>query len=221
MEKALGRIFRAVKRELPAELAAAGKSLVQHVGLKSLADSEPFWQAQKAEFSKTVSGEVDALLQQGIEQGSRLGLALNFDLVNAEVLRFSAIYNDAWWNQLSQTTRNGLREAIQANIASGAPQRQLVKDITPLFGKARAQLIASTETTRLYAEGNMMAYRADPTVTMVEWMTVGDERVCRNICEPLADVYEKNAMSEYPPAHPACRCWLAPVVEGKAVVEAA
>jgi len=112
-------MFRAVKPRLAEDLAAAG-SVVQRAGQKAITDSEAFWLAQKEEFLKTVSGETNDLLQQGIQQGSQLGLSLNFDLVNQEVLRFSAVYQDAWWNQLASTTRNGLRDALQANIASGA-----------------------------------------------------------------------------------------------------
>ena len=211
-------MFRAVKPRLAEDLAAAG-SVVQRAGQKAITDSEAFWLAQKEEFLKTVSRETDDLLQQGIQQGSQLGLSLNFDLVNQEVLRFSSVYQDAWWNQLASTTRNGLRDALQANIASGAGQRQLVKDIASLFGKDRAKLIASTETTRLYAEGNMIAYRADPTVEAVEWQTAMDERVCE-ICEPLdGEVYEKDSAFDHPPAHPRCRCGLAPVVDGKLLTE--
>jgi len=190
------------------------------VGAKATADDEAFWLKQREEFLATVRGEQEWILQEAISEGSKLGLSLNFDLVNQDVLRFSAIYNDEWWNQLEQKTRTGLREALQANIASGAGQRQLVKDITPLFGKDRAKLIASTETTRMYAEGNMIAYRSDPAVEGAEWMTVGDERIC-DICLAYegAGAFDKNAAHEYPPAHPRCRCWLAPVVDGKTLAK--
>ena len=227
LEKALGNIYRHVLPKLKDDLEAAGvrakaahlrhRALVQRLDTKAIADDEVFWFQQRSDFFDTLKDEQEALLKQGVTQASTLGMKVDFALVNQEVLQFAQIYNDEWWNQLSQTTRNSMRTAMQANIASGAGSRALAKDIAPLFGRQRAEMIASTETTRLYAEGNMIAYRADSTVEAVEWMTTGDDRVCE-ICGPLdGEQWEKRTSHEYPPAHPRCRCWLAPIVAGDAI----
>jgi len=136
-----------------------------------------------------------------------------FDLVNDTVLRVAGAYSDSWWTQISGTTRKHLRDAIMSHIKTGSPLSALVKDIEPLFGRDRAKMIATTEVTRLYAEGNVMAYKAG-NVTEVEWRTVNDGRV-----DPLCMARHNQRYSvdnvDKPPIHPACRCWLAPVPPGR------
>ena len=51
-----------------------------------------------------------------------------------------------------------------------------------MFGERRAELIASTEVTRAYAEGNVAGWRASG----------------------MAD----REPEQKPPYHPGCRCWL-------------
>ena len=94
--------------------------------------------------------------------------------------------------------------------------KALIKDIEPLFGKGRAGRIAVTEVTRLYAEGNLAAY-ASAGVEEVEWRTVNDAAV-DPICEALDGQRWAVGTGESPPAHPNCRCWLAPVVSDKPIV---
>ena len=88
------------------------------------------------------------------------------------------------------------------------------------FGEQRAQMIAVTETTRAFAEGERQAglelKEKYPDVPVVKtWMTNEDERVCP-ICGGLDgqevaidEAFEFEGV-EYPepPAHPNCRCWM-------------
>jgi SPP1 gp7 family putative phage head morphogenesis protein len=155
------------------------------------------------------------LLQQGVQQASDLGLAVGFDVVNQQVLDLSATYTDQWWEQLSGTTRRQMRTAVQTHIEEGTPLRTLVKDLEPLFGKKRAKLIAATEVTRLYTEGNRVAFEDSGAVDQVKWQTVKDAVVDPD-CEALQGQQwplGQNPVS--PPLHPNCRCWLAPVVDEK------
>lgn len=177
-------------------------------------DDEAFWRQQQ----KVMMGELDGahatLLDHGVDQATRLGFAQTFELVDETVLKVAGVYADDWWTQISGTTRKNLREAIQANIQTGAPLKSLVKDIEPMFGRKRAESIAATETTRMYAKGNMMAYKSDG-VKQVQWKTVNDSRV-DPLCESRHNqVYEIDSSFEEPPIHPSCRCWLAPIPPGK------
>ena len=119
------------------------------------------------------------------------------------------------FRSLAKTTRTQLRVAIEANIAAGAPLKSLIRDITPLFGKQRAALIASTEVTRLYTEGNLAAYKASG-VQRVEWRTAMDDRV-DPLCQALSGKRWKVDEAERPPLHPACRCNLAPIANDEAL----
>lgn len=202
--KALTKIFNNVKKRLRRE----------NRGRKELTDVPNdflFWGEQKEEFMAQVGTQPGELLQAGAQQARQLGLAVSFDQVNQRVLDLSGQFTNQWWGELEQQTREGMRTAIQTHIESGAPIRSLNKNLEPLFGKARAEVIARTEVTRLYAEGNRAAY-ADSGIDTVEWRTVRDARV-----DPICDALQGKRMTlgkeeEVPPAHPRCRCWLAPVV---------
>lgn len=207
VEKAFTKIFANVKKRLKRE---ARKELAEKAR-SGVPDDEAFWSVQKEEFMAALGDQPQELIQQGVEQASQLGLAVGFDVVNEQVLDLSAQYTDDWWNQLSGTTRKGMRRAIRTHIEAGTPLRTLEKDLEPLFGKRRAKLIASTETTRLYTEGNRVAFQ-DSSVDQVEWQTVKDAVVDPD-CEALqGQRWPLGQETVSPPLHPGCRCWLAPVV---------
>ena len=147
---------------------------------------------------------------EGALQAEQLGLAINFDLVNQEVLDFAGQFTNEWWERTASTTRDAMRTAIKNNIATGAPLSSLENSLTPLFGRNRAQTIASTETTRMFAEGNRRGYRS-AGIGKVEFQTVRDSRV-DPICDALqGQELDINDTSRFPPLHPRCRCWIAPV----------
>ncbi len=179
-----------------------------------------FWNKQKEIFVSEVGSQPAETIMEGALQAEQLGLAINLDLVNQDVLDFAGQYTNEWWQRTSFTTQNALRSAITDNIATGAPLRVLERNIEPLFGRARAQTIASTETTRMYAEGNRRAYKSSG-VRQVEFQTVRDARV-----DPLCDVLQGKVLSiddegNFPPIHPRCRCWIAPITtEGEVLTRA-
>jgi len=84
------------------------------------------------------------------------------------------------YNQINQTSGKTLRRHMSDWIESGEHLDVLKKDLEPMFGKVRAALIASTEVTRAYVEGNLKAWKASGLV----------ER------DP----------TERAPKHPRCRC---------------
>lgn len=204
MEKALAAIEKAVVKRLRKDKPKGTKALDDVVG------DQGFWDAQQGVFLGGVGEQPEALLGQGVAQAQRLGLAIDFELVNQGVLDFAGKYKDDWWGKLEKTTRQGLRKAIKANIKSGAPLRSLEKDIAPLFGKERAKVIATTEVTRLVTEGNLIAYR-DAGVTEVEFQTVGDALVDPDCAELDGKTFPINKVAIHPPIHVNCRCDLAPV----------
>lgn len=149
---------------------------------------------------------------EGALQAEQLGLAIDFDLVNQQVLDYTNFYTNEWWGALSSSTRQGMRTAIAEHITSGAELGVLEKKLTPLFGKARARVISATETTRMFAEGNRIAYRS-AGVGQVQFQTVRDSRV-----DPVCDALQGQLLpiddqENFPPLHARCRCWIAPVTD--------
>jgi SPP1 gp7 family putative phage head morphogenesis protein len=170
-----------------------------------------------------------SLLQRVIGQSAELGVGVarqqldnvsigfDWELSNAAAREWANRYAGELITQINSTTRRRVQAAIMTWIDSGEPLHSLIRDITPVFGRDRAELIASTEVTRAYAEANRIAYRESGVVDRVEWRTANDERVCP-ICGPLhGDQVGINrgfgSGISNPPAHPRCRCWIVAVIE--------
>jgi len=85
------------------------------------------------------------------------------------------------------------------------------------YTESRALLIATTETTRVYAEANLLAGEAlkkeYPDVQVIKrFFTNRDDRVCP-LCAPLhgqeveiGETFEGGY--DGPPIHCGCRCWV-------------
>lgn len=124
--------------------------------------------------------------------------------------------------QIVRGSEAQLRELIGEWLVNGEPLPHLVRRVeTVTFSRRRARLIATTEVTRAYALGNIIAWRETGVIGRMRWQTARDERMCP-LCSSLAGatapVGESFASADGravgpPPVHPACRCWLTAVVE--------
>lgn len=130
---------------------------------------------------------------------------------------FGAGYGNGLAAAIARTSEELIRTLIAEWIENGLSLRELILGLEEVvFSRERAEMIAVTEVTRAYAEGNTAAWQATGIITQRQWQTAADERVCP-ICGPLQGVVV--GMDEPfpgdlpgPPAHPRCRCWLTPVV---------
>jgi SPP1 gp7 family putative phage head morphogenesis protein len=219
VEKALAKTFARIKKRLNQQFGQKSLLLVGEKAVRPGAfDDAAFWALGKDEMLSAAGPQVNSLLMQGTRQAQALGLSVNFNVVNKNVLAFSKTYQDQWWKALQRTNQRALRTAITRNIKEGGSLRSLTKSLAPTFGKARAQTIASTEVTRLYAEGNRMGY-ADAGVEHTEWRTVADDLV-DEVCFSLhGKRWRQGKEKSVPPIHVSCRCWLAPVVADKAITK--
>lgn len=113
---------------------------------------------------------------------------------------------------VTETSQKVLQAQFSEWIASGEPLPKLVDALAPMFGPVRADMIASTEITRAYANSNIMAWR-EYGADGQRWQTAVDDIVCEQ-CGPLHGQEYRLGDSEHtPPIHPRCRCWLQPVVK--------
>lgn len=151
------------------------------------------------------------------DQLQNVGMAFDFTLVNTQARDWASRYTGELIQQIDETTRQAVREAVARWVENGEPLDALIADLrSGPFSARRASLIASTETTRAYAEANEIAYRESGVVSQVEWRAAVDERVCP-VCgglhgtrAPLGGTFAGGYRN--PPAHPGCRCWTAPVI---------
>jgi SPP1 gp7 family putative phage head morphogenesis protein len=122
---------------------------------------------------------------------------------------------------IADTTKDEIRALVGRQAAEGWSIDRLADELETLGevrSRERALTIARTETARGYSLGSLAAYQISGVVDRIEWMTAADERTCP-ICAPLngttaamGNTFEGGI--GFPPAHPNCRCAIAPVITG-------
>lgn len=211
-----------------------------------------WWRLQRQLLAQEMTEVVMEVLLMGGAEGANLlppglDVLVDWDVFNRDALEWMRRYlaadplpgtaADGFYtlNQVNEVSRRQTVEEIEFWIREGQALPVLQKRLEPIYGKRRAQTIAATEVTRIYAEGNHMAWKASGLVGGMMWQAAKDERVCP-ICgalhgtivdidrgwtftpEMLAQNPEleralRNPQSiRRPPAHVGCRCWTVPVI---------
>ena len=142
-----------------------------------------------------------------------LGLSLSVTDVNTLATRWAQQYTFDAVRDINDTTRRAISDAISMYTRTpGMEKADVVRLLEPVFGKRRAEMIATTEITRAYSQAahiTQIEMQQRGIETREQWVTWRDDRVCR-ICAPLHNSYDWQAEHPYgPPAHVNCRCWLA------------
>ncbi len=118
-------------------------------------------------------------------------------------------FANQWWQTVGTTTRRSMQEIFVRARAEGWTVEEISTRLAPFFGRPRAELIALTESTRLYGAAAQQTYQR-LGVEMWEWRTVEDDRV-DDICRSLRDGGPYPMTVAFAPGHVGCRCWVAPV----------
>ena len=115
-------------------------------------------------------------------------------------------------NGLTQTSQSALQQVVSDMLSTvGMTREQVVQALAPVFGPARAELIAVTEITRAASAGVELTKKeiAKAGIEMGRvWQTNNDELTCP-VCGKLNGKPEADWNRQYPdgpPAHPNCRC---------------
>ena len=165
----------------------------------AIADYQNIISAESNGLRDTLASMLEAAATAGVLDGGQwverevLGTVKNsaefsFDwtTANADAVQW------AFWNvgELITGINRTTVEAIQSDVAEWIENGETLGALTNrlqgkyTFSRARAKLIASTEITRAYAEGNVTAWKESGVVEGVQVVTANDERVCP-VCAPL------------------------------------
>jgi SPP1 gp7 family putative phage head morphogenesis protein len=144
-----------------------------------------------------------------------------WELANNAAFQWAMDYGYDLVRNIETITRERIGLEVADYIRNSQPIDTLFRRLTAgwLFSPERARLIAVTEVTRAYAEGNRQAWKASGVIERKRWNTNNDEIVAGcPICAPLhGRVVDLEADFgdgiDDPPAHPRCRCWITPVIE--------
>lgn len=156
----------------------------------------------------------DAILDGILLFGETQKIGIDYTLVNAEAIEWARNYGFDLIKDIDDTSKRVLQKVISSFAETPGMTIGDVVERLP-YTEDRALMIATTEITRVYAEGNAVAghelQKQFPDVKIVEiWFTNGDELVC-DICNIGGEEVEldKEFSNGFlrPPAHPNCRCW--------------
>ncbi|HEX7090633.1 MAG TPA: phage portal protein, partial [Longimicrobiales bacterium] len=170
---------------------------------------------------------VEPLVRATGEAGVRrlsLELGISWDVLQPGLLDYTQ--REAAWliTQVTDTTKQAVRDALEAALAAGENLQALARRIEAVdaaFGPARAELIARTETTRVTngaQQESLERWAADERVRVTKtWIAVRDSRTRpehRELHGTTVDIDAEFPNGLKAPGEPNCRCTLAYDVEG-------
>lgn len=211
-----------------------------------------FWQPYLPQLRREFADLTMDILLAGGDAGAgsiRAGSVLvDWDVFNEDALAWLDMYLGggaipgltsqgayAWAWSLNDATRRGVVREIDRWVRSGAALPELEGRLSSFFDERRAHRVAVTEVTRIYASGNVMAWKSSGVVQGKVWRTAADDLrcpACARLHNTLVDLDRgwefSAAMLEanpalkaalrapttviVPPLHVACRCFLVPAV---------
>ncbi len=160
---------------------------------------------------------MDDIAASAVQSGNAaLAVVADWGGVNEDVLRL-ARENAQWWAAgAAHTSDKAIAQAIADWIAIGGDMPSLIKRVMAIsdrWREERSDVGAITEVTRLYAKGNLLAWRRSGLVKAYRIETAADELVCP-YCRPRrGKQYNLDDDFNFPPFHARCRCWIVPVVK--------
>jgi SPP1 gp7 family putative phage head morphogenesis protein len=144
-----------------------------------------------------------------------IGFSLSDGSVNERALSYAQSYTTEWLRKIDSVSSNAVRDVTSTFISRpGTTVGDMVDALAPYFGEDRAWTIATTETTRIYAEANQiyaneLASQYPGFEIVKRYYTNNDDRVCP-ICAPQNGKeapYNDEFAIPNPPLHVNCRCW--------------
>jgi SPP1 gp7 family putative phage head morphogenesis protein len=182
---------------------------------------QSFWDDDEGDLWDDLAEAIIDIYFDGVDGGMEalppdVRVFADFDLVNTNALEYARKYRYDLIKGITDTTRKQTQKAVSDWIRSGAPLPALEAVLEKTFGSVRAQMIAQTESTRVFQDANAAAWQSTGLVSEMRYNTVVDDKVCP-MCSPLDGlVFELGDSEHSPPRHIGCRCFTTPVLDEEA-----
>ncbi len=228
-----GRGMKALEARRVA-LLAQQRLRQEAITAKEAVDLEIDWDAERMEMAASLCRALDEIVGEAMQavrgRYTGMNISVSWEVWDRAAAELAQKYQYDLITDLTNSTREQLGRAIAEWIERGDEFPALVADVRriippgPVRGvRDRAQVIAATEVTRIYALSRVAGMQA-AGLTKMHWRTAEDELVCP-ICGPLGEANEgrgaEGSVTERrfvhpengnvygpPPAHPNCRCWI-------------
>ena len=157
----------------------------------------------------------EVLLANGWQDaGAAIGYTTPFNLANEGVQLVLEQLADRV-KGIADTTRDDIQRLVGQAAEEGWSTSRLagaLQDKRELASLNRATMVAHTEAASAYTQGSIVLYQDSGIVSEVEWMDADGCDICaplNGVRVPLGEDIPRRLMV---PAHPNCRCAIAPVV---------
>lgn len=149
------------------------------------------------------------------DANTTLGIDAAFDLESEEVQDVLGMLAKKVRN-VAETTKEDIRRLTGQAAEHGWSPADLAREIAKLgeiASTSRAELISRTEAAAAYSRGSLLRYAESGQVSGTQWLVTDPCPICAPLADAIAALGETFADGiDCPPAHPACRCALAPVL---------
>lgn len=207
-DAAEARLLRLLRKRLRDQLEAVLAALGDPPDIKNV--TEEFWATQQGILAAGLRPELEAMAMIAAERVIlEQGVGISWDQAAEAAARWAERYSYKLVTGLTDTTKRMLQEKVALFIREpGRTIGDLSADLEPYFGKIRADMIAVTETTGAFTQGELETARIAQEMgfkLVPYWHTARDELVC-NLCAPRDNKVITDGV--YPYLHPRCRCWV-------------
>ncbi|MBC7128401.1 MAG: minor capsid protein [Thermoplasmatales archaeon] len=223
LKRVFAKRFSRLKKKL--EVIYNFQKIALKKSIKNLSIDDYFYYID-VEFSEEFEREIRAITSKYIEQGYKKGwlsAAAELKKAGIDISNYTFTTRDLEAIEILQgngfSLAKGLGDECIKRLKSklselylrGASIQEISKEIRKIedMSKYRADMIARTETIRAYNEAAVNQYKENEISKWI-WVTAFDERTCDE-CAAL-DGTEHDYNDERPPAHPLCRCAVAPAI---------
>jgi SPP1 gp7 family putative phage head morphogenesis protein len=151
-------------------------------------------------------------------------LSISWDVFNPNIEKWLKTYSIDLADEVNTETLDKLKASLFDGWEAGESIPDLthrVRDLYEEFDRARAEMIARSESIRASNRGSQETYRASGVVDRTMWVATPTDRTCE-ICNELdgkvAELGEPFPFEDSygdasgPPAHPNCRCAVVPIL---------
>lgn len=182
---------------------------------------EQFWDEESKKmfdvmFPIIEKSAITAAINASESLGETVGIGVSFELVNEAAVNYARGHTLELVKGINKKTKSVIQKKLGDHMAAGDPLSAFVRDfinaedIGGMVGKVRAEMIAITEVTKAFQEGNIISWAASGEVDGFKFRTAADDIVCP-ICAPLEGLeFNLAEIESSPPVHPRCRCWSQP-----------
>lgn len=208
-------------RELASKVAHAQRHGAEKVAKMGRDDDEDAartaYDAAWSDLKDDVRPQLETVAKDGAAQAAmqvEADLQAALQQANAEAVKWADERAATLVKDISETTRDRVRETVRAGLAAGKTNDEIAAELeeSPWFGGSRALTIARTETAFADVAGNLMGWKASGVVAGKEWKTSEDPCPdCADLDGEVVDLEEEFPDGD-PPLHPRCECVLLPVL---------